>query len=229
MLNEFWACARCFVCSFFSFVCSPADRLPLESALSALSYLKSFCTLTKFCAVLIEFCWQFLRLHVVIVAASSCKKLLTCGKQFEYVLTAFFKRKILIGPQVCFVHQLDSRPPFRRSSPSRQPRITPTICFLLSLSWCTWVEKLASFPNAFLIDDHSETEGIFLNHAVALNRAGVIFHCPDEHWNASFINPPRTCIHTVGFHFFIALLVGLLKKPSELEMERPNQQNQMRC
>lgn len=141
----------------------------------------------------------------------------------------FFKRKILIGPQVCFVHQLDSQPPFRRSSPSRQPRITPTICFLLSLSWCTWVEKLASFPNAFLIDDHSETEGIFLNPAVALNRAGVIFHCPDEHWNASFINPPRTYIHTVGFHFFIALLVGLLKKPSELEMERPNQQNQMRC
>lgn len=84
---------------------------------------------------------------------------------------------------------------------------------LLSLSWYTWVEKLASFPNTFLIDDHSETEGIFLNPAVALNRAGVIFHCPDEHWNASFINPPRTYIHTVGFHFFIALLVGLLKSP----------------
>lgn len=110
--------------------CVPSCRLIAAwIGTSALSYLKSFRTLTKFCAVLIEFCWRFLRLHVVIVAASSCKKRLTCGKQFEYVLTAFFKRKILIGPQVCFVHQLDSRPPFRRSSPSRQPRITPTICF----------------------------------------------------------------------------------------------------
>ena len=140
----------------------------------------------------------------------------------------FFKRKILISPQVCFVHQLDSQPPFRRSSPSRQPQITSTICFSSVCSDTLELKnsRLASFSNTFLIDDHSGTEGIFLNHAVALNRAGVIFHCPDELWNASFIIPPRTYIHTVGFHFFIALLVGLLKSP--LSWKWRNQINKTR-
>lgn len=102
--------------------------------------------------VLCSFDWILLTVPETACCDCCCfelQKLLTCGKQFEYVLTAFFlKENIDQSPSVF------RSPAGLSASLSALLAISPASdhvdhMLLLSLSWYTWIKKLASFPNTF--------------------------------------------------------------------------------